>query len=133
MSAALMNERLHSNVNFTAEEGEAEQTDIEVASLVTSPLKPFVGTCGFLESVFWKLLAGIRGNLTDGFLRESSVIQQRCVSEEEASQEHMLRKRAQNKPSDVYGAVETLKTTEAQTHSFFYFSLSLTDKGQMVI
>lgn len=57
-----------------------------------------------------------------------------CVSEEEASQEHMLRNRAQNKPSDLYRAVETLKTTEAKT-LFKYFSLSvfvsLTDKGQM--
>lgn len=49
MSASLMNERLHPNVNFTAEEGEAEQTGIEVASLVTSPLKPFVGACGFFS------------------------------------------------------------------------------------
>lgn len=49
MSAALMNERLHSNVNFTAEEGEAEQTDIEAASLVTSPLKPSVGGLWFFS------------------------------------------------------------------------------------
>lgn len=29
--------------------------------------------------VFWNLLAGIRGYLTDGFLRGSAVIQRRCV------------------------------------------------------
>lgn len=79
-------------------------------------------------SVFWKLLAGIRGDLTDGFLRESAAIQLRCVcvSEEEAGQEHMLRNGAQKEkkkknPSDVSRAVETLKTTEVQIH----FSLPL--------
>lgn len=58
-----------------------------------------------------------------------------CVSEEEASQEHMLRNRAQNKPSDLHRAVETLKTMEAQTLSFLFLCLfvSLTDKGQMAI
>lgn len=55
-----------------------------------------------------------------------------CVSGEEASQEHMLRNRAQNKPSDLYRAVETLKTTEAQFHSSLSWFPSPT-KGQMVI
>lgn len=84
-------------------------------------------------SVFWKLLAGIRGDLTDGFLRESTMIQQRCVcvSEEEASQEHMLRNRARNKPSDLCRAVETLKTTEAQIYFSRSLLVSLTDKRQM--
>lgn len=93
------------------------------------PGQIFCGGLWFLvgsASVFWKQLAGIRGALTDGFLRESSVIQQRCVYvwEEKASQEHMVRNRAQNKLSDLYRALETLKTTEAQT-SFFSFTLSL--------
>lgn len=61
-------------------------------------------------SAFWKLLAGIKGNLTDGFLRESNVIQQRCVLRARALCVCLGPARntckAQNKLSDLYGAVE---------------------------
>lgn len=54
----------------------------------------------------WKLLAGIRETLTDGFFSESSVIQRQyvCVNErgeEEASQEQMHRTMARMNLSDL--------------------------------
>lgn len=63
----------------------------------------------------WKLLAGIRGNLTDGFQRESIVIQQRCVHVRMCA-------RAARKWAQITArrSVETPKTTEAQ----MYFSFS---------
>lgn len=83
--------------------------------------------------VFWKLLAGIRGTLTDGFLRESSVIQQWCQSKRPAS----------NTCSEPllwwsFQSWKLWKTTEAQIrrfflYLFFHLFISLTDKGQMVI
>lgn len=88
--------------------------------------------------VFWKLLAGIRGTLTDRFLRESSVIQQWCQSKRPAS----------NTCSEPllwwsFQSWKLWKTTEAQIRRFFFplfflylffhLFISLTDKGQMVI
>lgn len=77
-------------------------------------------------SVFWKLLAGIRGDLTDGFLRESAAIQLRCVcvSEEEAGQEHMLRNGAQKekkKKKKSFRCVQSCGNSEdhRSTNSFF--------------
>lgn len=88
------------------------------------------GFCWVRSPVFWKLLAGIRGNLTDGFLREETAM---CVcvcvrththtghhTEFDAGQNHTLRK-VKNKIR--FEAVETLKTTEVQ----FHFSLFPSD------
>lgn len=133
-----MRESLHLEFFFfSRRKGETEQTDIGLASPVRRELQVFCGGLWFLvgsASVFWKLLAGIRGDLTDGFLRESAAIQLRCVcvSEEEAGQEHMLRNGAQKEkkkiknPSDVSRAVETLKTTEVQIHFSLPLSLRFT-------
>lgn len=93
----------------------------------------FSGLCQF----FWNLLAKIRGDLTNGFLRGSTVIQQRCVCQ----RKRPARNRAHDQTSDLYGAVETLKTTEAQVHTsvfvflgFFTFALFIAlTRGQMVI
>lgn len=129
-------------MTFTAEEeGEAERTDFceschKPSQAFRGGLWLFVGSA----YVFWKLLAGIRGTLTDGILRESSVIQQWCQSKRPAS----------NTCSEPllwwsFQSWKLWKTTEAQIRcffsSFFFFFIylffhlfiSLTDKGQMVI
>lgn len=107
------------------------------ASLVTNPLKLFRGLVAFcgLSLCF---LETIRGTLTDGFLRESSVIQQWCQSKRPAS----------NTCSEPllwwsFQSWKLWKTTEAQIRRFFFplfflylffhLFISLTDKGQMVI
>ena len=67
---------------------------------------------------FWKLLAGIRGTLTDGFLEESIVIQQLCVC---ISQEHMDMNMAQMTLCSFQVCVAHLKDyREKNTFSLFH-------------
>lgn len=119
MYSLLMSESLTSYSTFTVEK-RLKRDILKLQTFAEANSKFFHGSLWFFVGsapVFWNLLAGIRGDLTDGFLRGSAVIQQRCVCQ----RKRPARNRAHDQTSDLYRAVETLKTTEAQVHSSVFF------------
>lgn len=98
--------------------------------ILVKSLKRFVQARGLRQAqplfffFLWKLLAGIRGNLTDGFLRESIVIQQRCVHVRMCA-------RAARKWAQITArrSVETPKTTNAFLFLSLYVSFPITRQG----